>query len=79
MAIDESLLREDEEEEPVAVGDDEEGAITELSSTDVLEETDQKLKVFREREGGREGGNQDSWLTGNFIARLRFLNVCCGT
>lgn len=50
MSIDESFLHEDEEVEPVATGDDEEGAITELSSTDVLDaETDQKLKVRRER------------------------------
>lgn len=46
LDFDESLLY-DEEAEPVAmaVGEEEEGAIAEISSTDVLDESDQKLKV----------------------------------
>lgn len=44
LDIDESLLSE---EEPVsmATGEDEEGAISEISNTDVLEDTHPKLKV----------------------------------
>lgn len=47
MAIDESLLCEEEHGEAVAiaVGEEEEGAISESSSTEVLEEDDKKLKV----------------------------------
>lgn len=46
LDFDESLLCEDEAE-PVAmaVGEDEEGAIADVSSTDVLDENDKKLKV----------------------------------
>ena len=49
LDIDESLLSE---EEPVsmATGEDEEGAISEISNTDVLEDTHPKLKVSVELE-----------------------------
>lgn len=49
LDIEESLLSE---EEPVsmATGEDEEGAISEISNTDVLEDTHPKLKVSVELE-----------------------------
>ena len=49
LYIDESLLREEEEADSVVmeVGEDEEGAIVEISSTDVLDENNKKLKVGR--------------------------------
>ena len=47
LDIEESLLLEEEAEPvPMEAGEDEEGAIVELSSTDVLDENNGKLKVW---------------------------------
>lgn len=47
LDIEESMLREEEEAESVAMAtaEEEEGAISEISSTDVLDENNPKLKV----------------------------------